>query len=126
MKSKRLLFTGLALIVAIPAVALAWSVYRDLNPQPYYYTIDASAPLTEDSAIEFTRQALMDDGKAAADMIPIPYWPDSQFENPQEAERLFARNRIDPNGGYVIWSAGYHVRIKRTGDRIECGVYAPK
>ncbi len=125
-KSRRLCFTLLALIVGIPAVAVAWSIYRDLNPRPHYYGIDPSAKLTEELAIQFTRQALVDDDKATAKMVPEPYWPDSQFENPEEAERLFARNRIDSNSGYVIWSVGYHVRIEREGAQIVCRVYKPK
>ena len=53
MKSKKLFFTAFVLIVGIPAGAMAWSLYRYINPRPYFYTIDATAPLTEDLAIEF-------------------------------------------------------------------------
>jgi len=102
MKSKKVFLAAAVVIAGILAVAVAWPVYRELTPRCDYYTIDASAPLTEESAVKFTRRALMDDGKAAAGMIPIPYSPDSQFDNPDQAERLFARNTINRNSGYVL------------------------
>jgi hypothetical protein len=126
MNLRKMFITAVVIVFAFTAVALSWSIYRALNPQPYYYAIDSSEPLTEALAVEFTRKALVDDSKASIEMRPIPYWPDSQYDNPEEAERLFARNSIDPSNGYVIWSIGYHVRIERSGDVVECRVYSPK
>lgn len=136
MKPKRHLLKTAAVIFGILlAVTMTWSFYRDFfNPRRHHYTIDAAADLTEDLAVEFTRMALIDDRKVTAEIQPVPYWPDSQFENPAEAERLFSRNRFDPNSGYILWKVDdsrnhqlwtYLVRLHRRGDHIECRVYRP-
>ncbi|MBA4104182.1 MAG: hypothetical protein C0485_00360 [Pirellula sp.] len=103
----------------------AWSIYQRLNPRPHTFPIDASAPLTEPLAIAYARRALIAEGINAPLMKPVQYWPDSQFKD-TDNERLFARNRINPNTGYIIWNVGRHVRIERVDQQVTCRVYTPK
>ena len=72
--------------------------------------------LSEQSAIDITRNILDLSGKDQYKLDPFPY-----TDNSQTYERIFARNSDDPNSGYVIWNCsepdcsnrpGYTVRIK--------------
>lgn len=116
---------AIAVIVLTCLTYGIWSVYRRTKPPAHVFSIDPAVRLTEDVAIAYTRRALVVEGKDKPLMRPIPYWPESQFTEP-EAERLFARNTLDPNKGYVIWNVGFHVQLDRNEDQVTCQVFTPK
>jgi hypothetical protein len=98
----------------------------------YTYSIDGDSILTEQMALDFTKQAaLEDDGRATQTMTPVPY---CELKNSAEhTELLFARTLENPNAGYVLWSAGlgkdpwdYLVTIEKQDDKVECTVHRNK
>lgn len=121
--ARRMLF---ALIFLTCAIAVGITIYRDTHPPVHRYTLPHAQALTEAVAISYTRQALADEGKSVLEMVPVPYWPEPQFVDNPDGERLFARNTVNPNHGYVIWSNGYSVRIQHDGDAVLCKVFTMK
>jgi hypothetical protein len=73
------------------------------SPTRYSYSVDPGVQLTEELAVRLSRQALVDDGSATANMVPVPH---GRFETPgsEGVERLLARGR--PNRGSILWKTG--------------------
>ena len=81
--------------------------------------------LTELVAIEFSKKALLADGKDSAGMLPVPYRDIGQ--RPKGENVYFAVNTINSNAGYVLWttrdeSNRYCVHLEKVGDEIVCQV----
>jgi len=96
---------------------------KNLSPREYVFV--ESRPLTEEVAIEVTKQALQADGYDTSNFAPY----ESHY---RKGERIFARNRISENKGYVMWynvnerHIAYTVRAEKNGDEIRCRVYRKK
>ncbi|MEM1214001.1 MAG: hypothetical protein AAGI68_17080 [Planctomycetota bacterium] len=121
----------LSVIVILAAVALicfaALWIYGRLDPPVHKYRIAAHTPLTEADAVAYARRALIDDGKNGAAAQPVPYGhQDRSVDGGADGGRLFARNGTDPDSGYVLWSNGYAVTIKRRHGTVECRVHTMK
>jgi hypothetical protein len=89
----------------------------------HHFTDDRQ--LTEDVAIDLTKRTLVAEGIEVSAMEPQRFWTNDP--------RLFARNTINPNQGYVLWGNPqhgpmweYHVNIKKNGSDVRCRVYRPK
>lgn len=54
--------------------------------------------ITEEDAINITRQAFKESGFDITQIEPVPYW-----ENSNNNEQIFARNSSNKNQGYVLW-----------------------
>lgn len=78
--------------------------------------------LTEELAISATIEALKRKGVPIVNVVPVPYWSGDS--------RIFARNDIDKNSGYVLWHNKnihtslyeYSVKIERKGNSFFCRV----
>lgn len=76
--------------------------------------------MEEELAISLSRNTLVRRGIDVSNMVPVPYWNNSN--------KLFARNLYDQNSGYVLWHNlnerdrlfEYSVSITREGDNIYC------
>lgn len=82
--------------------------------------------LTEEVAINYSRNALRDAGVSVKSARPVMYWP---AETPDVKDRYFARNADDENRGYVLWKVddsaevwNYQVTVVRDGARIRCTI----
>ena len=96
------------------------------------YTFCGTSALTEEGAVEISRQALVKHGVGAGTITPHPLCT--------ENGRLFARNTLDRDSGYVIWrrkpdvangedftaTAYYMVTITQRGGQIRCRVLRMK
>lgn len=79
--------------------------------------------ITEEDAINITRQAFKDSGFDITQIEPAPYW-----EKSNNSERIFARNSTDKNQGYVLWRIKnddkrrfhYSVSLRKKGDYVIC------
>jgi hypothetical protein len=92
-----------------------------------HYPVSELHGLTEDRAIEMTREGLRGVGLDADAFSPVPF----RHESPT----LFARNELDPETGYVLWKNtaedsgrvwDYSVEIRRERDRAVVTVHRPK
>jgi hypothetical protein len=120
-------------LTVLPVVAACWFVVRSFEYGPFnvffrnhHFTDDRL--LTEDLAVEFTRKTLQAEGIDVSSLKPQPYdWHDDPYRN----AKLFARNTINPNQGYVLWGDPHHaaweysVTIEKKGLDICCRVYRP-
>jgi len=89
--------------------------------------------LTEEVAIDITRQALEADGYDITVLAPVEYY--SQLPE-GITERIFVRNTLNPNSGKVYWGPAqrdspikgnpFLVRIEKHGSDIRCRVYKGK
>jgi hypothetical protein len=117
-------------LAILPLAAACWFVVRSceygiLNVffRDHHFTDDR--PLTEDVAVELTRKTLEEEGFDVASMTPQPFWHNDP--------RVFARNTINPNNGYVLWGDPHHapaweysVTIEKNGSDVWGRVYRPK
>ena len=116
---------------AFVSLALVTALLRNLlQPREHRFQIPATSELTEQVALEFTKEALEVEGKSSPGMLPRPY-RDNDPAN--RVERLFARNTLDPLSGYVIWRVPqqghvveYGVSIEKRGTEILCTVHRSK
>jgi hypothetical protein len=132
----------LGALVAVLLISLAaWFGYRVSvlgfsNAFSREYRVRDSRPLTEEMAIEVSRNALQFNGYDVADLEPVVL--EVAFHPDYPNDRIFARNRYVPDDGRVVWrprwvsnqpSAShveYRVNIERKGDELRCRVFLPK
>jgi len=91
--------------------------------------------LTEDVAIELTRKALQCDGYDTSRMTTVEYWNDLHEGH---LERVFARNSLTENDGYVLWGpkldqdpdvgrvGTFLVTVEKVGSEYRCRVLREK
>jgi hypothetical protein len=117
-------------LAILPVAAVCWFVVRSceygvLNVffRDHHFTDDRE--LTEDVAVDLTRKTLETDGFDVVSMKPQRFWRDDP--------RVFAKNTINPNKGYVLWGDPHHaagweylVQIEKYGPDVCCRVYRPK
>lgn len=95
----------------------------------FEYNFDSKSKFSEAVAIETTRRCLKDYGLIEAEVKPVEYWPTT----PNLEERYFARNRLDPRNGYVLWKSlnpdyagsgnyDFSVSVEVVGNKIKCHV----
>ncbi len=117
----------LALLIGLIVTAIVITVWPWLWPSTYRFSIPPGIALTEQIAIEYSRKALMADGKGTSGMRPAPY----RDQGPGDDGRnlYLAVNTIDPNQGYVKWAtrdAYYSVHMHKRASEIECEVSRDK
>lgn len=110
-----------------------WAAYG-LNLFPRQYSFSEFGPLTEEIAIKYSKRALESSGHDTSELAPDEYWN----EYPEgHVERLFARNTIDPNRGYIVWvpkpgsdldlaTSRFKVRVRKDENGIHCRVFLGK
>ncbi len=114
----------LALLIGLIVAAIVIIMWPWLRPSPTYrFSIPPGTALTEQIAIEFSRKALIADGKGSPGIWPTPY----RSQGPGEDGRnlYFAVNTIDPDNGSVLWTTregSYSVDVHKRGNEIECRV----
>ena len=79
--------------------------------------IQTEQPLTEEQAVELSREALRRVGENSTQFIPRTY----------DGTHLYARNTLTPYNGYVLWASkglhpGFSVGLQQTGRQVRCGV----
>ena len=82
-----------------------------------------SERLTEDIAVGCTRKALEDAGYPSEAIEPVCYRQPCRPDEP-----YFARNTVNPDGGYVLWHlkadtrrrSQFSVAVERRGDQLSC------
>ena len=119
-------------VVGVVAVLLGFTItaiiiteWFRLRPSPTYrFSIPPGSALTEQIAVEFSRKALIADGKGSPGIWPTPY----RFHGDPGVDGrnlYFAVNTIDPDSGYVLWTTregSYSVDVHKRGNEIECTV----
>jgi hypothetical protein len=115
----------LALLIGLIVTAIVIIEWARLRPSPTYrFSIPPGTALTEQIAIEFSRKALIADGKGSPGILPTPY----RSQGPGEDGRnlyYFAVNTIDPDNGSVLWTTregSCSVDVHKRGNQIECRV----
>ena len=73
--------------------------------------------LTEEQAVELSREALRRVGEDTTQFRPRTY----------DGTNLYARNKLPPYNGYVLWKSsgthpGFSVALQQTGRQVRCGV----
>lgn len=109
----------LATSVLFVAVVIA-AIWLAGGRRKFVYEASVVNPITQADALHFAERALVDAGLAEPDMEPVPYGPDSEFADPETAERFFARNRINADAGYVMWSHRYTVHLEQADGSVIC------
>jgi hypothetical protein len=112
-------FSRRALILAI-ALALGLALWTALTrtSRRISIAIGENEPLSEQLALDVSKQALQKTGLLTPQLAPAPY----------REGKYFARNVEDENSGYTIWyaggdgSSGYTVRLSRSGDAVDCNI----
>lgn len=111
-------FAVLVGVVGMSAAVFFWHI----TPSVHEFPVGPDVQLTEEVAIEYTRKALVLDGKASPGMHPFK-WTDREFD-------YFARNTLDPNRGQVLWEIDsdrrgwdFAVNIEKTDSKITCSIY---
>ncbi|HEV8003973.1 MAG TPA: hypothetical protein VGP63_29170 [Planctomycetaceae bacterium] len=118
-------------LAVLPLGAVCWFVVRSCDyglPNVFFrdHHFKNDGQLTEEVAVDLTRTTLEAEGFDVSSMKPQRFWPDDP--------RVFARNAINPNNGYVSWhdpnaaTWGYSmtVTIQTNGADVCCRVYRPK
>ena len=116
----------LMIAVLLMIVIVGCTIYYDISGKSYSFPVDSKFKLTEENAIEMSKRALIEAGLEIEQLVPIPWGPPNSEAN----EKLFARNTIDPNNGYVLWAfrnnevprRGYSVQLELKGDAIIANV----
>jgi hypothetical protein len=103
------------------AVAACWFVVRAFEYglpnvffRDHHFTDDRQ--LTEEVAVDLTRKTLEEEAFNVASMRPQPFWHNDP--------RVFARNTINPNNGYVLWGDRHLEQvtfIRSQGLEYKCG-----
>ena len=105
----------LVLVIVIFLVVLAYSIYSDVVGYSHSFPVNSDFKFTEANAIDLSGRALNQSGIDVAQYVPIPWGPPDSTST----EKLFARNTLNPNNGYVRWATkveerplrGYSVRL---------------
>jgi hypothetical protein len=94
----------------------------------YRFPFSNDKQLTEQAAIELTKQALILDGKYSATMRPVY----SGHKDSQGREPFFCRREDDTNQGWVLWWINqpdheweYMVGLTKIGGEVECTISKP-
>lgn len=116
---KRLLTVLLVLVgaAAVGYVSILGYALWDFRERNVVLPARTGQPLTEDQAVELTREALRRVGEDTAQFRPRPY----------DGTRLYARNTLTPYSGYVLWAStgshpGFCVHLEQASGEIRCGV----
>lgn len=104
-------------------------VYRSLCPPMFTSRAEADM-LSEALAVSLTSNAVAQSGRPVREYQALA-WGERRYHD--HAERLFARNELDPESGYVLWqhqskdpSKTLCVRVCRSGDMYQCRVHEAK
>jgi len=116
------IFASVVGSVVLSVAAFFWHITPSVHEFP---VDDPDVQLTEDVAIEYTRKALVLDGKGSPDMHPYKWEGSSRID-------YFAHSESDPNSGKVLWETNnrrgwdFSVNIEKTESEITCSIYRPK
>ncbi|OQW87763.1 MAG: hypothetical protein BWK78_08860 [Thiotrichaceae bacterium IS1] len=102
-------------------IVLLWGVHGCQRPEVCLRGVTEGFVISEALAVSLSRDALIKSGVDVSKMVPIPYG-----DGPK---KLFARNTLEHNSGYVLWQpisvetlSGYSVSIRPRGDQLYCNV----
>ena len=119
-KSTIAIWLGLAFLIVAGGIAR----YFDTHPTKYQFPSEQMGVLTEAEAIATTQRAIEASGRNQYEFAAVA-WGTREYEG--KLEQTFARNTLNPYGGYVIWkhSSGdpfktVHVHIEKHGGSCEC------
>lgn len=99
----KITLVGVAAVLLVGLVVVAPAIYRNLNPHKHKFSVPAESELTEELAVDLTRQTLEAEGFNVNDIIPLA-WGSREYKG--KPEQFLARNTIDPDEGYVLWNCG--------------------
>jgi hypothetical protein len=115
-----------ALLVLLPIAVLVHLYGR--TPSIYRIPFPADKELTEQAAVQLTRQALKLDGKATGTMRPVT----SGHKDLNGRDIYFLTRADDADRGWVFWwlekpeyTWEYSVGIVREGDEVVCSINKP-
>jgi hypothetical protein len=104
-------------------LVLTYLVITACGDRSYAFAIGEGTEFTESLAVELSRQCLDASGIDTSHATLEPYGGETG------KEKLFARNAINPNDGYVMWKTSdqpgaddYTVFLERKGESVECRV----
>ena len=114
------IWLGLLLLIAAGGTAR----YIDTHPPIYRFPSEHIGILTEAEAVAITRQAIESSGRNPNEFTAFA-WGTREYKG--RSEQTFARNTLNPNGGYVIWKHAsgdpaktVHVHIEKHDGSCEC------
>ena len=120
------IWLGLVLLIAAGGIAR----YIDTHPTIYRFPSEQIGFLSETEAVTITRRAIESSGRNPGEFAALA-WGTREFEG--KSEQTFARNTLNPNGGYVIWKHAsgdpaktVHVHIEKHDGSCECIVSTVK
>ena len=122
------LLVAVALILLILPQICVMLIIHFNRPSVYRLPFPASKRLTEQDALELSKQALILDGKRTDTMRPV-----YRRRKDSEGRKIyFLRNRDNPDKGSVLWwlekpdyTWEYKVGITKEGDEVVCSIYKP-
>ena len=122
------LLVAVALILLILPQICVMLIIHFNRPSVYRLPFPAAKRLTEQDALELSKQALILDGKRTDTMRPVY----SGHKDSEGREIYFLRNRDNPDKGSVLWwlekpdyTWEYSVGITKEGDEVVCSIYNP-
>jgi hypothetical protein len=109
---------GLVSIVLIIILGIGyWYFYLNTLSFKCVISIQADSEFTEELALQISQKALYMNGKKMEYFVPVTYW--------ENGEQYFARNKLSPQEGYVLWNDNttsarfdYIVRMERSGSHV--------
>ncbi len=118
------------LLALLLGAAVAITLYIETHPRAHEFAVTRAGVLTESEAITITHEAISRSGRNQNEFTALA-WGTREWEG--KPERVFARNTIDPNDGYVIWkhSSGdpartLRVSIEKHETAFKCKVHRAK
>jgi hypothetical protein len=107
----------LVCVAALGYVSILGYALWDFLERQVVLPARTAQPLTEEQAVELTREALHRVGEDTAQFRPRPY----------DGTHLYARNTLTPYSGYVLWAStgshpGFSVHLEQAGGEVRCGV----
>lgn len=118
MKKVVLLILGMGAVALLGLATLLFLAWWDLHPRRCVIEASTDAILTEQEATDLSRRALVKKGLSSPALHPKPYRHNSP--------KVFARNTIHTNHGYVIWGDTNHYRysvhMEKSGTTVRCSI----
>jgi len=121
--TSRTSWIGCGLLVAAALVFIVLAVLHFQRPAEYRFAFPANKGLTEQDAIELSKQAMILDGKRSNTMRPVL----SGHKDSEGHEAFFCRRRGNSDDGWVLWwlerpdvEWEYLVGITRERDELVC------
>lgn len=116
---------AVAVVVAFPLLGMLLVVHLQ-KPSVYRFPFAATKQLTDEEALELTKEALVLDGKGSEGMHPVPWAGQTDAAGRQV---VFARREGYADEGTILWWISrsdcvweYSVHVTRKGDEVVCAI----